>query len=195
MTAERQYVVTELMVAANVFHVTARTRQEAIEKVLRNEHDWSETTDVHPARPLRADDARTAEEDGMTTLHEQARAEAEKRRIEAEGDASAIFARLDAEARGQYEILAKKAEGLQKIVEACGGAKHAFQMMMLEHLDNLTEASAKAISNIKFDKIVVWENGGEKGSSTANFLQNMARSLPPMMHVMRDVAGIELPAA
>ena len=31
---------------------------------------------------------------------------------------------------------------------------------MLEHLDNLAEASAKAISNIKFDKVVVWENGG-----------------------------------
>jgi flotillin len=122
-----------------------------------------------------------------------AQASAERRRIEAEGEASAIFAKLDAEARGNYEILAKKAEGLQKIVEACGGAKEAFQMMMLEHLDNLTEASAKAISNIKFDKIVVWENGGEKGSNTANFLQNMARSLPPMMHVMRDVAGIELP--
>ena len=25
------------------------------------------------------------------------------------------------------------------------------------------EASAKAISNIKFDKIVVWEGGGAKG--------------------------------
>jgi flotillin len=123
-----------------------------------------------------------------------AEASAERRRIEAEGDASAIFAKLDAEARGQYEILAKKAAGLQKIVEACGGSHQAFQMLMLDHLNHLTDASAKAISNIKFDKIVVWENGGKDGSSnTANFLQNMARTLPPMMQVMRDVAGIELP--
>jgi flotillin len=123
-----------------------------------------------------------------------AQASAESRRIEAEGDASAIFAKLDAEARGQYEILAKKAEGLSKIVEACGGAHQAFQMLMLDHLNHLTDASAKAISNIKFDKIVVWEGGGKDGSSsTTNFLQNMARSLPPMMQVMRDVAGIELP--
>ncbi len=35
-------------------------------------------------------------------------------------------------------------------------------MLMLEHLDNLAEASAKAISNIKFDKIVVWENGDKR---------------------------------
>jgi flotillin len=124
----------------------------------------------------------------------QAEAEAEKRRIEAEGEASAIFARLNAEARGQYEILAKKGEGLKQIIEACGGAQPAFQLMMLEHLDRLTEASAKAISNIKFDKIVVWENGGANGTtSTANFLQNMARTLPPMMQVMKDIAGVELP--
>ena len=69
-------------------------------------------------------------------------------------------------------------------------------MMMLEHLDNLTEASAKAISNIKFDKVVVWENGGQNGTSnTANFLQNMARTLPPMMQVMKDIGGIEMPEA
>ena len=123
-----------------------------------------------------------------------AEAEAEKRRIEAEGEAKAIFARFEAEARGQYEILAKKGEGLQRIIEACGGAQPAFQLMMLEHIDKLTEASAKAISNIKFDKIVVWEGGGHNGtSSTASFLQNMSRSLPPMMQVMRDIAGIELP--
>jgi flotillin len=125
----------------------------------------------------------------------EAEAEAEKRRIEAEGEASAIFARLEAEARGQYEILAKKAEGLQKIVDACGGSERAFQMLMLEHLDDLTAASAKAISNIKFDKIVVWENGGNHNgtSSTASFLQNMARTLPPMMQVMKDIGGVELP--
>ncbi len=89
-----------------------------------------------------------------------AEAEAEKRRLEAQGEAAAIYAKLEAEARGQYEILAKKGEGLKQIVEACGGAQQAFQLMMLEHLDTLAETSAKAISNIKFDKVVVWENGG-----------------------------------
>ncbi len=123
-----------------------------------------------------------------------AEAAAERIRIQAEGDAAAIYARLEAEARGQYEILRKKGEGLKEIIEACGGAQQAFQMMMLEHMDNLTDASAKAISNIKFDKIVVWENGGANGtSSTANFLQNMTRTLPPMMQVFKDIAGVEFP--
>jgi flotillin len=125
-----------------------------------------------------------------------AEAEAEKRRLEAQGEASAIYAKLEAEARGQYEILAKKGEGLKLIVDACGGAQQAFQLMMLEHLDKLAETSAKAISNIKFDKVVVWENGGADGrSNTADFLHKMAGSLPPMMQVMRDIGGIDIPTS
>lgn len=126
----------------------------------------------------------------------EAEAEAEKRRIEAEGQAQAIFAKLDAEARGQYEILAKKGDGLKRIIDACGGAQQAFQLLMLEHLDSLAQASATAISNIKFDKVVVWENGGNgngNGSNTSHFLQNLARSMPPMMQIMKDIGGVELP--
>ena len=123
-----------------------------------------------------------------------AEAEAERIRINAQAQADAIFAKLEAEARGNYEILAKKGEGLKQIVEACGGSKDAFQMLMLEHLDNLAEASSRAISNIKFDKIVVWENGGKNGrTNTADFISGMAKTLPPMMQVMKDIGGIELP--
>ena len=123
-------------------------------------------------------------------------AEAQKRRIEAEGQAKAIFAKLEAEARGQYEILAKKAEGLRQIIAACGGAPQAFQMLMLEHLDAMAHASAQAISGIKFDKVVVWENGGGNGqgsTSTSHFLQSLARVMPPMMQVMKDIGGVEMP--
>jgi flotillin len=123
----------------------------------------------------------------------EAEAEAEKRRIEAEGQAQATFARLDAEARGQYEILAKKGEGLKRIIDACGGAQPAFQLLMLEHLDTLAHTAAQAISNIKFDKVIVWENGQNGQSATTGFLQNLARSLPPMMQILKDVGGVELP--
>jgi flotillin len=125
-----------------------------------------------------------------------AEAAAEKRRLEAKAEADAIFLKLDAEARGSYEILAKKGQGLKEIVAACGGAKEAFQLLMLEHLDQLAEASSRAISNIKFDKIVVWDNGGHGGrGATAEFLSGMARTLPPMMQVMKDIGGVELPEA
>jgi flotillin len=124
-----------------------------------------------------------------------AEAEAERRRIEAQGQAAAIFAKLEAEARGNFEILSKKGAGLRQIIDACGGATQAFQLLMLEHFDQLVEASAKAISNIKFDKVVVWEGNSQNGqSATSNWLQNMARTLPPMMQVMKDIGGVEFPA-
>jgi len=125
-----------------------------------------------------------------------AEAKKEKLRIEAEGEASAIFARLEAEARGQYEILAKKGQGFAEIVAACGDAQNAFQMLMLEHMEQLAETAATAISNIKFDKIVVWDGAGGAGgggSSTANFLSSLGGSLPPMLHMMKDIGGVEMP--
>jgi len=124
-----------------------------------------------------------------------AEATAERTRIEAEGEARAIFAKLDAEARGNFEILAKKGDGFQRIVQACGGAQQAFQMLMLEHLDHLAETAAKAISNIKFDKVVVWDGGGAdgKGGGTANFVRSLAGALPPALQIMRDVGGVQMP--
>jgi flotillin len=137
--------------------------------------------------PAKAEKARTIVD---------AEAAAEKVKIDASAQAAAIYARLQAEAKGQYEILAKKGEGLKKIIEACGSAQAAFQLLMLEHLEALAHTSAQAISNIKFDKVVVWENGGNglNGSSnTTQFLQSLARSMPPMLQVMKDVGGVEVP--
>jgi len=125
----------------------------------------------------------------------EAEAEAARRSIEAEGDAKAIFARLEAEARGQYEILAKKGEGLKAIVQSCGGADQAFRMLMLEHIDHLSETAAKAISNVKFDKVIVWDSGdGANGNGGASgFMRGLASSLPPMMQMMRDIGGVDMP--
>jgi len=137
--------------------------------------------------PAKAEKARTIVD---------AEAAAERVKIDAGAQAAAIYAKLQAEAKGQYEILAKKGEGLKKIIDACGSAQAAFQLLMLEHLDSLAQTSAQAISNIKFDKVVVWENGGsgQNGSSnTTNFLQSLARSMPPMLQVMKDVGGVEVP--
>jgi flotillin len=121
-----------------------------------------------------------------------AEALAEQIKIEAAGQAAAVYAKLEAQARGEYEILAKKAEGLKKIVEGCGGSQEAFQLLMLEHLEHLSQTAAKAISNIKFDKVIVWDGGNGSGG-TAGFLQGLTRSLPPMLNIMRDVGGVQMP--
>ncbi|MFT4710095.1 MAG: flotillin [Planctomycetota bacterium] len=121
-----------------------------------------------------------------------AEASAERQRILARGEADAIFAKLDAEARGNYEILAKKGLGLEQIVKSCGGAPEAFQLMMLEHIEAISETAATAISNIKFDKIVVWD-GGQEGGGAGGFIKNLAGSLPPALQIMKDIGGVEMP--
>jgi flotillin len=125
-----------------------------------------------------------------------AEAVAEQVRLQAQAEAGALFARLEAQARGEYEILAKKAEGLQRLVEGCGGAQQAFQLLLLEHLPQMAETAAKAIANVKFDKVVVWDGGpgGNGKNATANFLQGLAGSLPPMLQMLRDIGGVEMPA-
>jgi flotillin len=126
-----------------------------------------------------------------------AEATAERRRIEAEGEARAVFARLEAEARGQYEILAKKGDGLKRVIESCGSPQAAFQLLMLEQVQELSKTAATAISNIKFDKVVVWDSGGAAGgngqTATANFIKGIAGSLPPMMHMMSEIGGVKMP--
>lgn len=140
--------------------------------------------------PAKADKARTIVE---------AEAAAERLRIQAVAEAGAIFAKLDAQARGEYEVLSKRAEALGQLVDKAGGAREAFQLLMVDQIPLLAESAAKAISNIKFDKVVVWE-GGNNGAGansvggTAGFIQNMAKSMPPMMEVLRSVAGVEFPA-
>jgi flotillin len=125
-----------------------------------------------------------------------AEAAAEQVRLHANAEAAATFARLEAQARGEYEILAKKAEGLERIVQGCGGAQQAFQLLLLEHLPQMAETAAKAIANVKFDKVVVWDGGAGKDGkgATAGFLHGLAGSLPPMLQMMRDIGGVEMPA-
>ena len=127
----------------------------------------------------------------------RAEATAERQRIEAEGEAAAIFAKLEAKARGEYEILAKKGDGLKAIVDGCGSAQAAFQLLMIENLQGLSETAAKAISNVKFDKVVVWDSGNNSADGSpggaAGFLQSLGRSLPPMLSMMKDIGGVEMP--
>jgi flotillin len=179
---------------AEAYEIGERRKREAEAAVIEAENRaWARAAIAEAERveaekralleaPAKAEKARTIVE---------AEAEAEKRRIEAEAEAAALFARLEAEARGQYEILARKGEGLREIVGAAGGSKEAFQLLMLEHLDTLAKTAAEAISNIKIDKVVVWDSGS--GNNTSNFIQGMAQSLPPMMNVLKEIGGVELP--
>jgi flotillin len=123
-------------------------------------------------------------------------AEAQKQQTTLAGEAkgAATRAELEGEAEGTYALLSKKAQGFKELVEAAGGAEHAFMLMVAEQLPLLAEVQAKAISNIKFDKIVVMDGGGGAANTTANWLAGVTKMLPGL-HQFAEMAGIELPSA
>ena len=88
----------------------------------------------------------------------EAQAAAETIRENAKGEADAIFAKMQAEANGLYEILTKQAEGYKQVVAAAGGdANKAFQLLLIEKLPELVATQVEAVKNIKIDKITVWD--------------------------------------
>lgn len=93
-------------------------------------------------------------------LELQAEAEAEQTRRRAKGEADAIYARMEAEARGMEEILRKQAAGFAEIVKSAGGdADAALRLMIADKLEELMKIQVEAVKNIKIDKVTVWDNG------------------------------------
>lgn len=126
-----------------------------------------------------------------------AEAQAEELRRIARGEADAIFAKMDAQARGTKEMLEKQAEGFQRLVEAAGGVpEKAVMMMVADRLPELVKIQVEAIKGINIDKVTVWDNlGGGKGEgrpATANFISGMMQSLPPLQDLFNSV-GLDLP--
>lgn len=124
-----------------------------------------------------------------------AEAVAEQTRRIAKGEADAIFMKMAAEGKGIYEILSKQAEGFDHLVKAAGNdAQKAVLMMIADKLPELVKTQVEAIKNIKIDKVTVWKTGNGKDgkTSTANFMQGLLGSIPPLEDVFKS-AGMELP--
>jgi len=123
-----------------------------------------------------------------------AAAEADRVRTIAKGEADGVLMKYQAEAEGMKALLEKKAEGYRKLIESAGGdSKAAATMLMIEKLEAIVARQTEAISKLKIDKITVWDSAsGEKGSSTANFISSLVKSLPPVQDVAA-MAGMELP--
>ncbi len=125
-----------------------------------------------------------------------AEAEAEKTRREAQGVADATLLKYEAEAKGIKQVLEAKAQGYQALVQSAGNdARAAATLLLTEKLEQIVTLQVEAIKAIKIDKVTVWDagagaNGG--GSTTANFLAGMVKSLPPL-HDVAAMAGLELP--
>lgn len=125
-----------------------------------------------------------------------AEGEAARQRLIQQGEADGLKAVMQAQADGTLAQLKARADGFQSIIAAAGGADHAARLMVTEQLPKLVEEQVKAVSNLKIDKVTVWDSG--KGSadgktSTAGFLSGLAGSIPPIHELARN-AGVELPA-
>lgn len=123
-----------------------------------------------------------------------AEAMAEQNRKIARGKADAIISVRTAEAEGIQKVLNSKAEGYAALVRSAkDNTKDAATLLMVEKLDEIVKMQTEAIKNIKIDKITVWDSGnGEKGSSTASFMSNLIKTLPPL-HEVAKLAGLNLP--
>jgi flotillin len=126
----------------------------------------------------------------------EAEAEAEQIRRRAKGQADAIFAKMEAEGRGTFEVLSKQAEGFRELVNASGGdSVSAIQYLIAQKLETLVGIQVEAIKNLKFDNITVWDNGsGTDGKTqTANFASGLMKSIPPLNDLFK-MTGMDLPS-
>ncbi len=126
----------------------------------------------------------------------EAEAKAEVARRTAKGEADALFAKMEAQARGAQEILVKQADGMRELVNAAGGnADSAIKLILANNMEELMKIQVEAISNIKIDKVTVWDGGskGENGkTATADFISGIMKAVPPMGEMFNQ-AGMELP--
>lgn len=181
----------------------ARRKAVAAEKVMEAkalEEAYAAEKEAEIARAMREKATQTANVVVSAEIDKQkveidAEAVAEQTRRMAKGEADAIYMKMDAQARGIYEILSKQAEGFEMMVKAAGNnSKDAVMMMIADKLPELVKTQVEAIKNIKIDKVTVWETGNGKNgkTSTANFMQGMLGSIPPLDDVFKS-AGLQLP--
>ena len=106
--------------------------------------------------------------------------------------------KMEAEAKGIYEILTKQATGFSQLVKAAGGdSEKAVMLMIADKLPELVKTQVEAVKNLKIDKVTVWDtmSSGKDGRTpaTANFMSGMLSAIPPMQDLFK-MAGMELPA-
>lgn len=184
--AERQAVAAEKVQTAKALQEAYAAEQVA--EMARSERE----------RATRTADIVIPTEINKKKVEIEAEALAEQTRRIAKGDADAILVKKQAEGQGIYEVLSKQASGFEKLVEAAGeNSRDAVLLLIADKLPEIVKTQVEAISNIKIDKVTVWDNmaSGADGKTpaTANFLAGMMKSIPPLDDIFKS-AGIELPS-
>lgn len=202
--AERMAIAAEKVATARALKEAYASEQQAEKERAERDKATQYANVVVPAeiaKQKQVVDADAAAEKVRRTQQGEADAIRSIKQAEADGvkmmqiaRAEGLKANLLAEAEGTEAVLKKKAEGFQRLVETCGGPTGAQNMLITEQLPNLVREQVRAISELKFDKITVWDSGrGSDGkNSTANFASGLVSALPPL-HELAKNAGLELP--
>jgi flotillin len=109
----------------------------------------------------------------------------------ADGEAQATLARMTAEGKGVQAILDGKAEGYERLVQACSSAEQAASLLMIEKLQEISRIQAQAIQDLPIDKVFVWDTGGEN-QGMSGLGQRLMGVLPPMHELAKQI-GLDLP--
>lgn len=186
---EKEAEATRLAVAAEKVQAA-----KALEEAYKSERDAELARAEREKATQHANIIVPAEIDKATAII-NAEAEAEKIRRMAQGEADAIYAKMDAQARGTLEVLSKQAEGFNRMVNAAAGdPQKAVLMLIADKLPELVQTQVEAVKGIKIDKVTVWDGGNNKDgkTSTANFISGMMGAVPPLQDLFK-MAGLSLP--
>jgi flotillin len=181
--AERKAAVAEKVKQAQALQEAYTAEEQSERERAKREEATQNANIIIPAE---------IEKKRIETLAE---AEAEQTRRLKKGEADGILSVMEAQAGGLKAQLTKKAEGFLEIVRSCGGTPELASLMMItEQLPDLVQEQVKAISNLKIDKVTVWDSGKSANgkSQTADFLSGLVGSIPPLHELTKNV-GIELP--
>ena len=186
-----------LIVRSNAELLVAQAEAEKKAEIARRESQ----AEINRAQYLAEQERLKAEEIASKEIEKQkieldALAEAAKIRTRAQGEADALLKKYEAKAEGIKKVLAAKANGYMELLKSVNGdAKALSTLLMVEKIENIVGKQVEAISNLKIDKITVWDTGsGENGNgtTTANFVSNIAKALPPIKDIA-GMAGVEIP--
>lgn len=144
------------------------------------------------AQTIKNQQANLQADQEANVIMKRAKANADAFMLEKRAEADAILMLKDAEAKGLEMLLNAQADGYKQLFAAAGDNKNLVPTMeMIKLMPNLVAAQATAISNVKFDKITVVDNGN--GDAAGGFMQGLVKMLPSLHEVAKNT-GVQLPS-
>lgn len=143
----------------------------------------------------RVESARAEAEEQKYRAEKVVPAEAEKQAaiLRADGEAAAILKRAEAEAKGIQLKLEAEAEGLRQKAQAWNAYGKAAQLnLVLEAVKEVAADGAEALGQVKFDKVIALDSGGDD-SSVMRMLTAAPGGLVKFLEQIQAATGISLP--